>query len=363
MIFALCHSNAFMCLSVLANKCTTQKITSSMCAALALRASSTSGCLLMTSRLPHLAQANRGRSQDSSSNDSKPWVVKAGRVSPQIASEEVARSGVAMPDYAISGRVDETAIPTSPPILDNEEQDRLRESCALASSILARVAELVRPGETTESIDDAVHSETVSSGAYPSQLNFDGFPKSVSASVNDVAVHGVPDDRPLRDGDVVSIDVTTYLHGFHGDCTRTFIVGERGDEQSRRLVNCALELLYHGISACGPGQPMTKLGHAVHRLAARRGVKVMPVVCGHGIGRHFHSPPDVYHVLNNYPGKMKPGMAFTVEPCVAEWDVRLIVPDNKMNVRTADGGRTAQFEHTVLITETGVEVLTERWGG
>ncbi len=124
----------------------------------------------------------------------------------------------------------------------------------------------------------------------------------------------------------------------------------------------ALELLHHGIAACGPGERLSKVGHAIHRLSTRRGLKVVPVLCGHGIGRAFHAPPDVYHVLNNYPGVMRPGMAFTVEPCVAEGQARVVVPEGGLDVRTADGGRAAQFEHTLLVTEKGVEVLTEdRW--
>lgn len=207
-------------------------------------------------------------------------------------------------------------------------------------------------------LDKELHSEIVSRGAYPSQLNFSGFPKSVSASVNDVAVHGVPCDRPLEAGDLVSVDVTTFLHGFHADCSRTFVVGGRCDAAGLHLVSAAQELLFHGVSACGPGEPLTKVGHAVHRLARRRGVQVVPKLLGHGIGRHFHAPPDVYHVLNNYPGRMLPGMAFTVEPCAVEGDHRIEVPPGGLNVRTRDGGRAAQFEHTLLVTEQGVEILT-----
>ena len=123
-------------------------------------------------------------------------------------------------------------------------------------------------------------------------------------------------------------------------------------------MTAALELLFQGISTCGPGTPMTRVGHAIHRLARRRGVAVVPELLGHGIGRHLHCAPDVYHVLNNYHEGMWPGAAFTIEPCAARFGPRVVVPAGGLNVHTADGGRTAQFEHTVLITEAGVDVLT-----
>jgi methionyl aminopeptidase len=172
-----------------------------------------------------------------------------------------------------------------------------------------------------------------------------------------VAAHGVPDDRPLEDGDVVNIDVSVYLDGFHGDCAETFLVGN-GDSASRGLVSAARECLFQGIGACGPGEPIRKIGHAIHHFAKRRRVNPIPVLCGHGIGAYFHGPPDVYHALNSYPGLQQPGMVFTIEPCVSEGSKAVRILDDGFTVVTLDGSRTAQFEHTVLITEVGLEILT-----
>ncbi len=273
---------------------------------------------------------------------------------------ELSSLGVEMPEYALTGQVEQSAVPLRPPVLDGEEQERLRASCSLAKTVLSKAGEMIRPGVTALEVERTLHGEIVSGGAYPSQLNFVGFPRSVSVSVNDVAVHGVADEgTTMREGDLVSVDVSTFLHGFHGDCTRTFVVGGRCDPRGRALVTAALEFLYQGISACGPGEPFTKIGRSIHLLCRRRpGAAVVPWLLGHGIGRHFHGPPDVFHVLNNLHETMLPGMAFTVEPCVAEGATRLVVPEGSCNVRMADGGRTAQFEHTLLVTEDGVDILT-----
>ena len=253
-------------------------------------------------------------------------------------------------------------MPIEPVILTPPEISCLRRSCSLAREALHSVARpLVRAGVTTEAIDDAVRAFVLASGAYPSPLNFDGFPKSVSTSVNDVAGHGIPDDRPLEPGDVVNVDVTVYLDGFHGDTSATFVV-PGGDpeaaEWAARLVSAARECLYAGVAACGPDEPFLRIGHAISKLSKRRHVRVVPQLCGHGIGRHFHAVPDIYHTLNYSPGAMKPGMAFTIEPCVSEGLPKIRQLEDGWTWVTVDGSRTAQFEHTVLVTPYGVDVLT-----
>ena len=182
-------------------------------------------------------------------------------------------------------------MPIEPVILTPPEISCLRRSCSLAREALHSVARpLVRAGVTTEAIDDAVRAFVLASGAYPSPLNFDGFPKSVSTSVNDVAGHGIPDDRPLEPGDVVNVDVTVYLDGFHGDTSATFVV-PGGDpeaaEWAYRLVSAATECLYAGVAACGPDEPFLRIGHAISKLSKRRHVRVVPQLGGHGIGRQL----------------------------------------------------------------------------
>nr|CAD7424215.1 unnamed protein product [Timema monikensis] len=176
-------------------------------------------------------------------------------------------------------------------------------------------------GKTTDDIDKLVHKLALDNGAYPSPLHYKGFPKSVCTSVNNVACHGIPDDRPLEDGDIINIDVTVYLNGFHGDCSSTFLVGNV-DEKGRKLVQVTEECLYRAIEHCKPG-------------------------------RFFNSLDNVY------PGRMLPGMTFTIEPVIAQGSENIVILEDGWTAVMEDTGRAAQFEHTVLITETGVEVLTQ----
>lgn len=168
------------------------------------------------------------------------------------------KGGIQVPDYALDGVVDAASVPPQPVILDDDEALDLRRACKLAKTVLAECDHLVRPGVTTQEIDEALHQKIVSGGAYPSPLNFKGFPKSVATSVNSVAAHGVPDECPLERGDLVNVDVTVFLNGFHGDCSKSFLVGgddSIGDWRASALLSAGLECLFQGISACGPGIP------------------------------------------------------------------------------------------------------------
>ncbi|PFH44865.1 hypothetical protein AMATHDRAFT_72164 [Amanita thiersii Skay4041] len=254
-------------------------------------------------------------------------------------------------------------------------ETRIRAAANLAKRTREYGGSLVKPGVTTNEIDKAVHEFVVTHGAYPSPLGYKGFPKSCCTSVNNIIAHGIPDDRPLEDGDIVNIDVTVYLDGYHGDTSQTFPVGNV-DALGWSLIAATNLALKEGISACGLNQPYKGIGHAIHHLLRRlnrscaidhsqevdeaRSFCVSPQFTGHGIGTEFHTPPWIIHDLNEEPGTMQLGDCFTIEPCIIQgtkptcWTF----PDG-WTASTMDCARSAQVEHMVLITEKGVEVLTE----
>jgi len=247
--------------------------------------------------------------------------------------------------------------PNEPEIKTVAQIEKMRESCRLARFILDSVGKNIKVGQTTDEIDVLVHNLAVDNSAYPSPLNYRGFPKSVCTSVNNVACHGIPDDRPLQDGDIVNIDVTVYLNGFHGDCSAMFLVGDV-DRQGQALVKATELSLEHALSICRPGEFFCNIGNEVELVARKAGFTVVPCFTGHGIGTYFHGPPDIYHCYNNYPGKMQTGMTFTIEPVLAQGSHEIIILEDGWTAVTLDNGRAAQCEHTVLITDDGVEVLT-----
>lgn len=240
-----------------------------------------------------------------------------------------------------------------------EQVQAMRKAGALAREALAVARDAVRPGATTDEIDREVHDFIVSRGAYPSPLGYLGFPKSVSTSVNDVIAHGIPDDRPLKDGDILNVDVTVYVDGHHGDTSSMFVAGTT-DESGWRLCKAAQEAMEMGVEVCGPGADFREVGKAIEDVADEYGYYVSQIFLGHGVGSYFHGQPEIYPYENdNDQGEMLPGMTFTIEPVLVEngdttyhqW------PDN-WTYQTATNSRSAQFEHTILITETGTEILT-----
>jgi methionyl aminopeptidase len=234
----------------------------------------------------------------------------------------------------------------------------MRRACAAAARVLRVAGEAVRPGITTDGIDELAHAEIVRLGAYPSPLNYRGFPKSICTSVNEVICHGIPDSRPLEGGDIVNLDVTVYLDGMHGDCSATFLVGEV-DADGRRLVQVARECLHEGIAAVRPGRPISDIGRAIEAYASQHEYGVVRSYCGHGIGDTFHTSLQIpHHYDPSLRRQMAPGMTFTIEPMITEgtWEDRLW--DDGWTAVTDDGERSAQFEHTVLVTEAGAEILT-----
>ncbi|KAF1329696.1 Methionine aminopeptidase, type i, partial [Globisporangium splendens] len=279
--------------------------------------------------------------------------VRAGQVSPRRAVP----SHIAHPPYAANGGM--SNLKPFIPILDKAQQQKLRTACALARDILAFSKPLVQPGVTTDEIDRIVHEEILRCNAYPSPLNYGGFPKSLCSSVNEIVVHGIPDSRELKDGDIVNIDISVFVDGFHGDTSQTFLVGENVDETGKRLVEVTNKALMGAIEeCCKPRNRFSAIGAFIQELVESEGFSVNREYTGHGIGQEFHSLPFILHHQNGEPGYMLPGMAFTVEPAVCEGKPDILHWDDGWTVATVDGKRSAQAEHTVLITHDGVEILT-----
>lgn len=259
-------------------------------------------------------------------------------------------------------------------ILQDEDMPAMRRVCRLNAEILREVSSRVRPGISTGQINDWVHDMTLDAGGYPAPLNYPkgmtdprnpilapgSFPKSVCTSVNEVVCHGIPSPLViLKDGDIVNIDVTTYLDGFFGDCSQTVYVGEPGPE-ARRVTETALECLETGIAAVKPGGQLIAVGEAISRLAEGRGMSVVRDFTGHGIGRVFHAEPQVCHFPNRVNNcTLVPGMTFTIEPMINLGTWRTVIdPRDRWTAYTADRRLSAQFEHTIRVTKQGVEVLT-----
>uniref|UniRef100_A0A1B6F8M9 Methionine aminopeptidase n=1 Tax=Cuerna arida TaxID=1464854 RepID=A0A1B6F8M9_9HEMI len=247
--------------------------------------------------------------------------------------------------------------PSTPEIKTQEQIEGMRRSCKLAREVLDSLHNIIKVGMTTDELDVYVHDWVTSRGAYPSPLNYRGFPKSICTSVNNVVCHGIPDNRPLHDGDIVNVDITVYYQGYHGDCSAMFLVGEV-DEKGKHLVRVTLQALDLAVSICRPGQVFSAIGNTIEKFVKENNLSVVPNYAGHGIGSYFHGPPDINHYANSLSGKMAAGMTFTIEPILSQGSPRMVILDDQWTSVTVDGSRTAQWEHTVLVTPTGVEVLT-----
>jgi methionyl aminopeptidase len=243
-------------------------------------------------------------------------------------------------------------------IKSEREIQLMREAGKLAAQCLRDMGALVKEGNTPEMIDQACRKWIAERNAIPAPLNYKGFPASLCVSVNDVVCHGIPDNRPFQKGDIVNLDVTPILNGYHGDTNATFIVGEV-PEKVREFVKTAWESMWAGIHQVRPGNTVGDIGHAIETLVKSRGYSVVLEYCGHGIGRNFHEDPVVMHVGKPKHGHiLKAGMTFTIEPMINMGAARTLLDDDGWTARTADGSLSAQFEHTVLVTPQGVEVLT-----
>ncbi|MFO7179403.1 MAG: type I methionyl aminopeptidase [Pseudomonadota bacterium] len=247
------------------------------------------------------------------------------------------------------------------------EIEAMREVGRLAADTLTRVGRFIRPGITTEQINEFVHQDTLKKGARPAPLNYRGaggdrpFPKSVCTSVNEVVCHGIPGPYVLKEGDIINVDITHIYKGFHGDTSATFYVGRNHAPEAIRVTEVARRCLQIGIEQVRPGARLGDIGAAIQAFAESQGCSVVRDFVGHGIGRKFHDEPKVSHVGERGKGlRLRPGMTFTIEPMInsGSWEVEIL--DDDWTAVTADGSLSAQFEHTVLVTETGVEVLTRR---
>ncbi|KZF24928.1 putative methionine aminopeptidase, type I [Xylona heveae TC161] len=283
-----------------------------------------------------------------------------------LSSRRQVPSSIKQPDYA------KTGIPRSEQIfvgrnkitiLDKQQQDAMRKVCKLGREVLDIAARATKPGVTTDYIDEVVHKACMERDCYPSPLNYCHFPKSLCTSPNEVICHGIPDQRPLEDGDILNLDISVYHGGFHADLNETYYVGDRAkaDPESVRVVETARECLDKSIEIVKPGMLFRDPGTVIEKHAKSRDCSVVKTYCGHGINQLFHATPNIPHYAKNKAvGTAREGMCFTIEPMIClgthkdkTW------PDDWTSV-TADGKRTAQFEHTLLVTADGVEVLTAR---
>lgn len=297
-------------------------------------------------------------------SEKRPLFNWTGRLRPAaISPYRPVPASIPRPDYADTGYPEEeqsSPFQRTPPIMTPEEMEGMRAAGRLGRQVLDAAHRAVRPGATTDEIDRVVHEACVEAGAYPAPLRYFDFPKSVCTSVNEVICHGIPDARELQEGDAVNVDVTVIKDGFHGDLNETFVVGEPAPEL-KKLIQVTHECLHQAIDICKPGVPFSRLGEVISQHAHKEGFSVVKSFCGHGINRLFHCAPNIPHYAGNKArGMMKAGQCFTIEPMInaGKWQDKLW-PDGWTAV-TIDGKRSAQFEHTLLLGESGAEVMTRR---
>lgn len=246
-------------------------------------------------------------------------------------------------------------------IKSKREIELMRQTCTLAKNTMEYIADYVKPGVSTEELDKLCYNYIIDHNAYPSPLNYHGFPKSICTSVNDVICHGIPSEKEiLKDGDIVNIDITTYLDGFHGDTNKTFHVGQTS-ESIKNLVDITYECLRLGIDTVKPGAHIGDIGAVIQELAWSYDYSVVEEYCGHGIGREFHEDPQVVHVGRKGTGpEIRPGMTFTIEPMINLGKRNCKILKDGWTVITKDKSCSAQFEHTLLVTDDSCEILTLR---
>ena len=234
----------------------------------------------------------------------------------------------------------------------------MRKAGKLAAETLDFITPYVVPGVTTDELDRLCHGFIVDHGAIPAPLNYRGFPRSICTSINHVVCHGIPGPKKLAEGDILNIDITTILDGWHGDTSRMFLVGKVG-VQAKKLVDATYEAMMLGIGEVKPGQTVGDIGHAIQTFAEGLGFSVVRDFCGHGVGRVFHDSPSILHFGRPKSGPiLKPGMFFTVEPMINAGRYEVKILDDGWTAVTRDKKLSAQFEHTVAVTETGCEIFT-----
>lgn len=244
-------------------------------------------------------------------------------------------------------------------IKTEKEIEYMRESCRIVKETLEFVGKNIRAGMTTKEVDELVYKYITSCGAYPSELGYEGYPASSCVSVNEVVVHGVPGDRIILDGDIVSVDITAEKNGFHGDAARTYLIGNVSEEK-KKLVKVTEECFFKAIEGLQAGSPLYDIGYAVQKHAESNGYGVVRALTGHGIGKSMHEDPSVPNVGRRGTGmRLKAGMTICIEPMINMGTHKVVFnSQDGWTVSTADGKPAAHYENTVLITETGVEILT-----
>lgn len=244
------------------------------------------------------------------------------------------------------------------PLMNTQEIEGIRAAGRMTAEILDLVADRIRSGVSTDEINDWVHTYTIEHGAIPATLNYRGFPKSCCTSINNVICHGIPGNTYLKIGDIINVDITTILDGFYGDASRMFLIGDV-KPSAERLCRVAKECLDIGIAEVRPGNRLGDVGYQIQRHAETNGYSVVRSFTGHGIGRKFHEPPEVMHV--GQPGRgltLEPGMVFTIEPMINEGRFDCKILSDGWTAVTIDGKLSAQWEHTIVVTETGADLLT-----
>lgn len=252
-------------------------------------------------------------------------------------------------------------VPPRDVIKSKEDIEGIKKSAKINDGVLDLVASKIKAGMSTEDIDKLVYDYTVSHGAIPAPLNYEGFPKSVCTSINNEVCHGIPDESIiLKDGDIINVDVSTILDGYYSDASRMFMIGEVSEE-AKKLVKVAKECMEKGIEAIKPWGFLGDIGAACQEHAEKNGYSVVRALGGHGVGNEFHEEPFVAHVGEKGTGMLLvPGMVLTVEPMINEGEYDVFVDEeNEWTIYTIDGKLSAQWEHTILITETGVEILAQ----
>jgi methionyl aminopeptidase len=277
-------------------------------------------------------------------------LLQPGRVSPLLRVPP----GIPVPEYVgrKRPRIGE------PDVKDEQTIERMRVAGRIAAQALEAVGRHVAPGVTTDELDKVGHEFLIAHNAYPSTLGYRGYPKSLCTSLNEVICHGIPDDTVIADGDIVNVDITAYIGGVHGDTNATFLAGEV-DEESRLLVERTREAMMRGIRAVAPGRPLNVIGRVIESYARRFGYGVVRDFTGHGIGTTFHSGLIIPHFDDpNVKGIMQPGMTFTIEPMLTLGSITYDIWPDGWTAVTRDRKRTAQFEHTLVVTADGYEILT-----
>lgn len=281
-----------------------------------------------------------------------PNPITPGKVSPQLAVP----NSIARPEYVGKPGPKEF---TGSDIPTPEVLEKIRVASKIAAQALQEVGRNVAPGVTSDQLDRIGHEFLLDHGAYPSTLGYRGFPKSLCTSINEVICHGIPDDRPLLDGDIINIDITAYIGHVHGDNNATFAVGDI-DEESTLLIERTQEALNRAIKAVKPGREVNVIGRVIEKYAQRFGYGSVRDYTGHGVGEAFHTGLIIPHFDAGplYSTTIEPGMVFTIEPMLTLGTIESDVWDDGWTVVTKDRKRTAQFEHTLVVTESGTEVLT-----